>query len=184
MGISIKGAGITLGGIAAFLILNKTLNIAGKAVSEIAEASKWRSYYKHGNHAYSTPPGYTGKSYAVDDEGHYIRWANPYEEAEERRKEQKEAKEENRKPLDISSLSETLERIAKAVLKSKGIDLEGKKEGEAGTEYSDMCDIPEEQIDRINKAKDNITELFAEKEQENNSEDIPEEDEKGEDEEE
>ena len=67
MGIGIKGAGITISGIAALYILNKTINTIGMAVYDISDAAKWRGYYKHGTDR-TVPPGY--ERVRVDDPEH------------------------------------------------------------------------------------------------------------------
>lgn len=57
MGIGIKGAGITVSGIAAYIIINRLIRASKDVISNLAEASKWRNYYRFGNDR-TVPPGY------------------------------------------------------------------------------------------------------------------------------
>ena len=87
MGIGIKGAGITVSGIAAYIIINRLIRASKDVISNLAEASKWRNYYRFGNDR-TVPPGYA--RVRVDDPKN-----GSYEDRspEEQRKEENKNKE-------------------------------------------------------------------------------------------
>lgn len=152
MSIGIKGAGITLSGIAAYIILSKAINVGERVISKLSESSKWKNYYKYGNR-YSTPPGYYVNTYRDPETDQNVEVESPEKYRDDNAKTKSEA-------FNSSELKKTVESIAKAILKSKGIDLDvNKKEPEEETteENEDSEDIPE----TPQEVKDNITELFS-----------------------
>ncbi len=154
MGVSIKTAGgIAIGGIVGFYLLNKALNFAKQSITEITEASKWRAYYKHGCDGKMIPPGYSEMCVPGNEQREYV---HP-DVAEERRKQEKEeqrADQETRKTTDFKPIADSLERIAKLVLKNFGIDIDKKPE-EAVEEAADtMNEIVNDRTDYLHVVKD------------------------------
>lgn len=122
MGISIKTAGgIAIGGIVGFYLINKALNFTRQSIAEITEASKWRAYYKHGHEGNMVPPGYSRMAVPGIEGKEYV---HPSILAEREKEEKKQEKEQNKSPIDTAPIAESLERIAKAFMKAKGIDLD------------------------------------------------------------
>lgn len=75
-----KIAGLTFGGIAGYLILSKSIRLVEHTVAYIADASKWKAYYKYGSGKEGqvnciVPPGYSsstrdignGKEIVIED---------------------------------------------------------------------------------------------------------------------
>ena len=57
--VKVKAGGIVLGGLAAYLIISKGMNVVGGAVRNICESRKWKNYYKYGKEGNMVPPGYS-----------------------------------------------------------------------------------------------------------------------------
>ena len=57
--VKVKAGGIVLGGLAAYLLVSKGLNMVGGAVCNICESRKWKNYYKYGKEGNMVPPGYS-----------------------------------------------------------------------------------------------------------------------------
>lgn len=122
MGISIKTAGgIAIGGIVGFYLINKALNFARQSIVDITEASKWRAYYKHGHEGNMVPPGYSRTNIPGSPNEEYV---HPSIMEEREKEEKRQVKEQNKSPIDTTPIAESLERIAKAFMKSKGINLD------------------------------------------------------------
>ena len=116
MGISVKTAGFTIGGLAALWLVNKSLNMLGRTIETIAEAGKWKAYYKYGEHEHAVPPGYA----------RYGDWRSPEQQEEDNREKAAEERQARNKDsrIDMKPIGESLETIAKAYFKTKGIDLD------------------------------------------------------------
>ena len=141
MGISIKTAsGIALGGIVGFYLVNKALNFAKQSITEIAEASKWRAYYKHGRDGKMIPPGYSEMAIPDDNNREYVHPNIAAErEKQEKAEERKKEREQNQKNTDMAPIADLIEKIAKGYFKSKGIDIDASKnENVCNTRYSDQ----------------------------------------------
>ena len=147
MGISIKTAGgIVIGGIFGFYLVNKAVNYASRAISELAETSKWRAYYKYGKDGKMVPPGYSEMPVPGDENREYV---HPKTMADREKKEQEEARkaerEERKNSFDTSAICESIEKVAKAYLKTKGIDMDDNKNKPntpyyTYARYSDRCE--------------------------------------------
>lgn len=120
MSIKVKGAGITIGGIATFILLNRAMNHLSGMVHDISEASKWRGYYKHGGDGRMVPPGYSRQSYKDPDTDENIVCKSP----DAVKKDDQIAAQEARKPIDMKPIGDSIERVAKAYFKTKGVDLD------------------------------------------------------------
>jgi len=118
MGLNIKTAGVTIGGLTAIYLATKMLNVFERTIQNVTEASKWKNYYKYGDQAYSVPPGYARQR--VDNS----EVKSPEAQEEDEKAEKRQAKEENKKPVDMSAIADSFERVAKAYLKTKGINLD------------------------------------------------------------
>ena len=57
--VKVKAGGIVLGGLAAYLLLSKGINMIGGAVRNICAAREWKNYYKYGKDGDMVPPGYS-----------------------------------------------------------------------------------------------------------------------------
>ena len=57
--VKVKAGGIVLGGLAAYLLISKGMNVVGGAVRNICESRKWKNYYKYGKEGNMVPPGYS-----------------------------------------------------------------------------------------------------------------------------
>lgn len=129
MGVNIKTAGgIAIGGLVGFYLVNKALNYAKQSISEIAEASKWRAYYRHGKDGKMIPPGYSEMQIPDKEDREYV---HPEIVAEREKQEKEEAKaaerkqaQEQMKKTDISPITDVIEKILKAYFKTKGVDID------------------------------------------------------------
>ena len=146
MGISFKGACFTAGGIAGIWLVNKILNASKSIVKTVAEERKWHAYYKYaGNSAYSVPPGYART--VVPHEDHDSVYMSP----EEQEAEQKKAKEQSEKKVDMTDVVHDICEVAKDCLKDKL----GVKDYNNSDEHVEFCTANAED----NKF-DKITQIF------------------------
>ena len=172
MGLSIKGAGIAVGGLTAIWLANKLLNVGKGMVHDITNASKWKAYYRCGD-PYVVPPGYSRTTYKDSETGENIVIKSPKEQTAEKNQEQQNNLNENRQKVDISGLSETAEKIARAYFKAKGVDLDQPEKKINGpcrynpsyepVTYADFC--KKEDNVHTSSEKERISELFDENKQ-------------------
>ena len=127
---------IALGGLAAYLLINKAMNMVGHTVDKVCDASKWRSYYRNSKGgAYVVAPGYSSYTRPVGNDQEWVVEKNP-----------------ERKPAPKKDGSEPSlgAAFAEAVLKAsndklKGIEApEGASEGETEASEEEESDISEE----------------------------------------
>lgn len=157
MGISIKTAGgIAIGGIVGFYLINKALNFTRQSIAEITEASKWRAYYKHGHEGNMVPPGYSRMPVPNLENCEYV---HPDTVDEREKEERKKAKEQTKSPIDTAPIAESLERIAKAFMKSKGIDLD-KPVAQSYCRYSEPVSEDSEEAEDIPVSVTGVDEVF------------------------
>lgn len=130
---------LALGGLAAYLLINKAMNIVGHTVDKVCDASKWRSYYKHSvNGCYTVAPGYSSFTRPVGNDQEWVVEKNP------------ERKPEPKKDASGTSLGAS---IAEGILKVIKDKLDGVKapeeavEGEETASESDVCEDSGERPD-------------------------------------
>lgn len=64
---------LALGGLAAYLLINKAMNIANRTIDKVCETSKWRAYYKNSiNGAYTVPPGYSSYNRPINKDTDWV----------------------------------------------------------------------------------------------------------------
>lgn len=144
MGVNIKTAGgIAIGGLLGFYLINKALNFAYRSINEITEASKWRAYYRHGCDGKMVPPGYSRVDVPGMEGKEYV---HPSVLAEREREEKRQEKEQNRTPIDTKPIVDSIEKLAKAFFKAKGIDIDKKPQQDAYCTYSEKHDEDENDI--------------------------------------
>lgn len=167
MGLTIKGAGVAIGGLTAIWLANKLLNVGSKMVHDISEASKWKAYYRSKD-PYAVPPGYARSSYKDPETGDNIVVKSPEEQNAEKNQERQSNLNENRQKVDIQSLGDTAEKIARAYFRSKGIDMDQPDrkfcrytDPSKSTTYRDLYYRKNTRAD----VNDNISELFDENKQ-------------------
>lgn len=189
MGVSIKTAsGIAIGGIIGFYLVNKALNFARQSIAEITEASKWRSYYRHGHEGKMVPPGYSEMPVPGNENREYV---HPDVQKERDRKEKEEERKAEKKTVDpkaMEPIADMIEKLAKAFFKSKGIDLDKPKQkaeeaveetvpatDDSGEDYDVWRDTIREEL--YGDDSEQITMDDISEEEENETEDKPTEDE-------
>ena len=137
---------IALGGLAAYLLINKAMNMVGHTVDKVCDASKWRSYYRNSKGgAYVVAPGYSSYTRPVGNDQEWVVEKNP-----------------DRKPAPKKDGSEPSlgAAIAEAVLKAindklKGTEApEGASEGETEASEEEESDISEEDDGNNNQPHD------------------------------
>lgn len=113
---------LALGGLAAYLLINKAMNMVGHTVDKVCDASKWRSYYRNSKGgAYVVAPGYSSYTRPVGNDQEWVVEKNP------------ERKPEPKKDASETSLGAS---IAEGILKVIKDKLDGVKAPEEGTEPS------------------------------------------------
>jgi hypothetical protein len=121
---------LAVGGLAAYLLINKAMNIVGRSIDKICDAGKWKAYYKYSvNGVYTVAPGYSSFVRPVDEKREFI-----------------VAKEPERKNSENTERSETglgasvVEAVLKAI-KDKLDGVEAPEEASEGeTEASEASD--------------------------------------------
>ena len=165
MGVNIKTAGgIAIGGLLGFYLINKALNFAYRSINEITEASKWRAYYRHGCDGKMVPPGYSRVDVPGMEGKEYV---HPSVLAEREKEEKRQAKEQIKTPIDTKPIADSIEKLAKAFLKVKGIDIDEKPQQDAYCTYSEEynrefnCDPSEVYKEDKNDIPEAVDTVFA-----------------------
>ena len=65
--VKTKVGGIVLGGLAAYLILSKGLNVVNNCVRNMCVAHEWKNYYKYGKEGNMVPPGYASHTRQINE---------------------------------------------------------------------------------------------------------------------
>lgn len=122
---------LALGGLAAYLLINKAMNMVGHTVDKVCDASKWRSYYRNSKGgAYVVAPGYSSYTRPVGNDQEWVVEKNP------------ERKPEPKKDASGTSLGAS---IAEGILKVIKDKLDGVKapeeavEGDSEASEEDKC---------------------------------------------
>lgn len=111
---------LALGGLAAYLLINKAMNMVGHTVDKVCDASKWRSYYRNSKGgAYVVAPGYSSFTRPVGNDQEWVVEKNP------------EKKPEPKKDASGTNLGAS---IAEGILKVIKDKLDGVKAPEEGIE--------------------------------------------------
>lgn len=64
---------LAVGGLAAYLLINKAMNIVGRSIDKICDAGKWKAYYKYSvNGTYTVAPGYSSFVRPVDEKREFV----------------------------------------------------------------------------------------------------------------
>lgn len=64
---------LAVGGLAAYLLINKAMNIVGHSIDKICDAGKWKAYYKYSvNGVYTVAPGYSSFVRPVDEKQEFV----------------------------------------------------------------------------------------------------------------
>jgi hypothetical protein len=154
MGISIKGACFTIGGIAGIWLVHKLANVSERIIYTITDARKWHAYYKYaGDKAYSVPPGYA--SVTIPHENYDVKITSP-EQYKEEKKEQNKTKSD----VDISGIVNAISEVTKTFL-SKKINNSCTKDIEKANETEDVNDAKIPTAEESKEKFNNITDLFA-----------------------
>lgn len=131
---------LALGGLAAYLLINKAMNMVGHTVDKICDASKWRSYYRNSKGgAYVVAPGYSSYTRPVGNDQEWVVEKNP------------ERKPEPKKDASGTSLGAS---IAEGILKVIKDKLDGVKapeeavEGDSEASEEDICGDSDENADK------------------------------------
>ena len=70
--VKIKKAGVLLGGLAGYLLLNRGIQEIRGCVRDICDAARWRAYYKYDKDGQCVPPGYAKYTRPIDDENEVV----------------------------------------------------------------------------------------------------------------
>ena len=121
--IKIKKAGILLGGLAGYLLLNRGIGEIRGCVHDVCDAIKWRAYYKYDQEGHCVAPGYCQYTRPIGDDQEVV-------------VEQKDSRSNASKRASEGSLSDTLNDIISSCFnKEKG--QEGASEGQTEASESE-----------------------------------------------
>lgn len=120
--VKAKAGGIVLGGLAAYLILSKSIGAISNCVRNICTAHEWKNYYKYGKDGNMVPPGYASHTRQINDNEEKVT-----ESPEEQEAQRKQA---NDNASNKGAGAAIAESIVKAI---SDIFLDGKK-AEGGLE--------------------------------------------------
>lgn len=104
--VKTKVGGIMLGGLAAYLILSKGLNVVNNCVRNMCVAHEWKNYYKYGKEGNMVPPGYQMHTH-TNESGENVDVGTPSAIKQEEAKQNGNA---SQKPLS-ASISEAIVRV-------------------------------------------------------------------------
>lgn len=137
-----KVAGIMIGGLAGYLLLNRVMSVIENSVKNVCHATEWKAYYKYGklgDNDASVPPGYRAVTRKVDPEHEYCI-------------EDPTKIDENGNDIDRSKIDKTAQisdSIKKTIRSCFGDEegLEGAKKSEETVSEEDICPETEEGSD-------------------------------------
>ena len=139
---------MALGGFAAFLLINKAMNLVGRTVEKVCDTSKWKAYYKHNkNDSYSVPPGYCSFTRPVNNNQEWV-------VAKEEPKKEAEPKKDGSGTSLGASIAEGILKVIKDKL--DGVEApEGASEGETeASEPSNEGEVMSKTVDEEDISED------------------------------
>ena len=152
--VKLKAGGIVLGGIAAYLILSKGLNVAGNCVRNICVAHEWKNYYKYGKEGNMVPPGYASHTRQINDKEEYV-----VESPEEQAAKQKQAKDNTSNKAAGAAVADAIVKAISDVFgwsKSEKEAVEGDSEAsESTSEAEKVTDEKVKPIVELHPDRDN-----------------------------
>ena len=150
--VKAKVGGIVLGGLAAYLILSKGLNVVNNCVRNMCVAHEWKNYYKYGKEGNMVPPGYASHTRQINDNEEKV-----VESPEEQEAQRKQANNNaSQKPLG-ATIGEAIVKVINEVFPSDKKSEEALEDQEKASE-EDKNDNPE--TDRAEDMEmDNIVDI-------------------------
>lgn len=136
---------LAVGGLAAYLLINKAMNIVGHSIDKICDAGKWKAYYKYSvNGVYTVAPGYSSFVRPVDEKQEFV-----------------VAKEPERKNSEKTERSETGlgASVVEAVLKAIKDKLDGVEAPEEAVEGDSEASEPSDE-DKCSDTDGDTVDIF------------------------
>ena len=150
--VKAKVGGIVLGGLAAYLLLSKGLNVVNNCVRNMCVAHEWKNYYKYGKEGNMVPPGYQMHTHTTEN-GDNVQVGTPEAIKQEEAKQNGNA---SQKPLG-ATIGEAIVKVINEVFPS-GKKSEEASEGQEKAFDEDKNDNPE--TDRAEDMEmDNIVDI-------------------------
>ena len=150
--VKAKVGGIVLGGLAAYLILSKGLNVVNNCVRNICVAREWKNYYRYGKEGNMVPPGYQMHTHTTEN-GDNVQVGTPEAIKQEEAKQNGNA---SQKPLG-ATIGEAIVKVINEVFPSDKKSEEA-SEGQEKAFDEDKNDNPE--TDRAEDMEmDNIVDI-------------------------
>ena len=141
-----------IGGIAGFLLINKTINVIQNSIAYVCDASKWKAYYKHCKDPLVVPPGYACSRRPINNEEEVV-VEDPSKKVDP---EKAEKNKENASKI-VESVTEAVKTIAKDVM-----DDRKKRKEEAEKDISEIEGIYENAREQIRKNEDILAQSVRE----------------------
>ena len=159
--VKAKVGGIVLGGLAAYLILSKGLNVVNNCVRNMCVAHEWKNYYKYGKEGNMVPPGYRMHAHTTEN-GDNVQVGTPEAIKQEEAKQNENA---SQKPLG-ATIGEAIVKVINEVFSTD------KKAEEASEGQTEACERSEQGLEGQEKvSEEDLSE--EDKDKEDNEDDAP-----------